>query len=73
MKTLAAADNAFARVNDSELLGKQSAFTAHHGRHAERAGEHPAPGPLRAGETRTYGPIPALGEHTERIKKEFLS
>ena len=27
----------------------------------------PAPAPERAGEERTYGPIPALGEHTELI------
>jgi hypothetical protein len=32
----------------------------------------PAPAPLRAGEERAYGPIPALGEHTELIGREFL-
>jgi hypothetical protein len=31
----------------------------------------PAPTPLRAGEQRAYGPIPKLGEHTEKIRAEF--
>ncbi|MBW7950581.1 MAG: CoA transferase [Pseudorhodoplanes sp.] len=31
----------------------------------------PAPAPLRAGEQRRYGAVPALGEHTERIRSEF--
>jgi formyl-CoA transferase len=33
----------------------------------------PAPPAQRMGEARTYGPIPALGEHTDRIKAEFSS
>ena len=33
----------------------------------------PAPPAQRAGEIRKYGPIPALGEHTARIKAEFGS
>jgi crotonobetainyl-CoA:carnitine CoA-transferase CaiB-like acyl-CoA transferase len=31
----------------------------------------PAPAPLRAGQERTYGAIPALGEHTEMVRQEF--
>jgi itaconate CoA-transferase len=31
----------------------------------------PAPAPMRAGQERAYGPIPALGEHTEKIRAEF--
>jgi len=31
----------------------------------------PAPAPLRAGQERNYGPIPALGEHTDMIRREF--
>jgi hypothetical protein len=31
----------------------------------------PAPAPLRAGQERNYGPIPALGEHTAMIRREF--
>jgi len=33
----------------------------------------PAAPAQRAGEVRKYGPVPALGEHTERIKAEFGS
>jgi crotonobetainyl-CoA:carnitine CoA-transferase CaiB-like acyl-CoA transferase len=31
----------------------------------------PAPAPMRAEQERTYGSIPALGEHTEKIRSEF--
>jgi itaconate CoA-transferase len=31
----------------------------------------PAPAAERAEEPRRYGAVPALGEHTEAIKKEF--
>jgi len=33
----------------------------------------PAPAPIRAEEPRTYGDIPALGEHSEAIRKEFAA
>jgi itaconate CoA-transferase len=67
---LAAADIAFARVNDV------AGFIAHP--HLRRISvdtphgpvSYPAPAPIRD-ETRRYGPIPALGEHTERVRKEF--
>ena len=55
------------------IARQTSASAAHHRRHAERTGEHPGAGAVRAGEEREYGPIPALGEHTDRIKKEFLT
>jgi itaconate CoA-transferase len=71
MKKLEAADIAFARVNDSALLSTHS--------HLRRISidapsgpvSMPAPASTRAGETRDYGPIPALGAHTEKIRKEF--
>ncbi len=31
----------------------------------------PAPAPQWAGETRAYGAVPAIGEHSEKIRKEF--
>jgi hypothetical protein len=31
---------------------------------------YPAPAPIRY-QQRSYGRIPALGEHTERVRKEF--
>ena len=67
------AEIGFARVNDWELLSKH----AHLRRITVGAPtgpvSMPAPAPLRAGQERTYGPIPALGEHTDRVRKEFLS
>ena len=70
MKILAAADIAFARVNDSCAALDASASAAHHCGRAERPGATPAPA-ADAGEERRYGPIPAFGEHTEMIRKEF--
>jgi formyl-CoA transferase len=71
MKKLAAADIAFARVNDWQLLSKH----AHLRRITVGAPSGPvtmpAPAPIRAGQERVYGPIPALGEHTDMVRKEF--
>jgi len=67
---LAAADIAFARVNDVAGL------IAHP--HLRRISvdtpsgpvSYPAPAPIRD-EPRSYGRIPALGEHTEKVREEF--
>jgi formyl-CoA transferase len=69
-KKLAAADIAFARVNDV------AGFIAHP--HLRRISvdtphgpvSYPAPAPIR-NEPRSYGPIPALGEHTAKVRAEF--
>ncbi len=72
MEKLEAADIAFARVNDTALLSKHP----HLRRIAVGAPSGPvsmpAPAPVRAGETRRYGDIPALGAHTEKVRAEFL-
>ena len=68
---LAKADIAFARVNDPASLATHP--------HLKRiavgipGGEisYPAPARNRAGETRSYRPVPALGEHTAKIRAEF--
>jgi formyl-CoA transferase len=71
MQKLEKADIAFARVSDCALL------SAHpHLRRIEVAtpsgpAAMPAPAPL-FDETRRYGAVPALGEHTEKIRKEFM-
>ena len=71
MKKLAAADIAFARVNDSALL------SAHpHLRRitvdAPSGPVHlPAPAAQRAEELRRYGAVPALGQHSDQIRREF--
>ena len=68
---LASADIAFARVNDTALLATHP--------HLQRIAvgtpsgpvSYPAPPRSRAGAHR-YGAVPALGEHGERIRAEFL-
>jgi formyl-CoA transferase len=71
MQKLETADIAFARVSDCALLSGHP-----HLRRIEVAtpsgpATMPAPAPL-FDETRRYGAVPALGEHTEKIRKEFL-
>ena len=69
-RKLEAADIAFGRVNDV------AGFIRHpHLRRIEvetPSGpvSYPAPAPIRD-EPRAYGRIPALGEHTEKVRKEF--
>jgi len=71
-KKLLAADIAFARVNDTAAL-------AHHP-HLRRmvvgtpSGQvsYPAPAVRRESE-RSYGRVPAPGEHGERIRAEFMA
>jgi formyl-CoA transferase len=66
---LAAADIAFARVSDTAILA------THPHLHRITVGtpsgpvSYPAPPHHRAG----YGAVPALGEHTEKIRREFAS
>ena len=65
------ADIAFGRVSDPESL--------RHHPHLRRITigsptgpvSSPAPAALWSGAPRQYGAIPALGEHSERIRKEF--
>ena len=69
---LAAADIAFARVNEPSDLARHP-----HLRRIEVATprgpvKYPAPAARRVGETRRYGAVPALGEHTATVRAEFL-
>ena len=73
MAKLEAAEIAFGRVNGpADLL--------HHA-HLRRVTigspggpiDMPAPAAQREGEVRKYGPIPALGEHTDKIRAEFTN
>jgi itaconate CoA-transferase len=69
---LAAADIAFARVNTPADL-------SHHP-HLRRITvgtpsgpvSYPAPAEFRAAASRQYGPVPALGEHTDKVRAEFM-
>jgi len=68
---LLAADIAFGRVSDPESL--------RHHPHLRRITigsptgpvSYPAPAAQRSGEPRRYGSVPALGEHSAKIRKEF--
>jgi len=70
---LADADIAFAQVNTPADL-------AHHP-HLRRITiatpsgpvSYPAPAELHASTSRRYGPVPALGEHTEKVRAEFTA
>ena len=73
MKKLEAADIAFARVNDWELLSKHAHLRRITVGAPSGPVSMPAPAPMRAGQERSYGPIPALGEHTDSIRKEFMA
>jgi itaconate CoA-transferase len=70
-KRLAAADIAYARVNDTSLLAKHPHLRRITVGSPSGPVSMPAPAPLRAGQERSYGAIPALGEHTEMVRKEF--
>jgi len=72
MKILESADIAFARVNDTALLSKHPHLRRITVEAPTGPVSMPAPAPLRAAQQRAYGPIPALGEHTEMIRREFL-
>jgi formyl-CoA transferase len=68
---LEAAEIAFGRVNGPEDLVRHP-----HLRRISVGSENgpidiPAPPAQRTGETRTYRPIPSLGEHSEKIRAEF--
>jgi formyl-CoA transferase len=68
---LAVADIAFGRVNGPAELGRHP-----HLRRIDVGSpggplSYPAPAAQWAGETRTYGPVPGIGEHTEKIRAEF--
>jgi len=72
MAALEAADIAFARVSDCDLLSKHPhlrrvTFDAPSG-----PVSIPATAPVFAGDERRYGAVPALGEHTEKVRAEFL-
>jgi len=68
---LARYDIAFGRINDTALLGKHP--------HLRRVTvgtptgpvHMPPPAAIHDGRTRDYGPVPALGQHTEAVKREF--
>jgi formyl-CoA transferase len=71
MKMLEDAEIGFARVNDSALLSTHPHLRRITVDTPSGPASVPAPAPLRADETRRYGAVPALGAHSEKIRKEF--
>jgi itaconate CoA-transferase len=69
---LAATDIAFARVTDMAALGRHPHLRRITVGLPSGSVSYPAPAALQMGESRGYGPVPALGAHTERVRDEFL-
>ena len=71
IERLAAADIAFARVNDPAGLARHPHLRRIEVGTPSGPARYPAPAAQHIGAARRYGPVPALGEHTERVRKEF--
>jgi len=69
---LARADIAFARVNDTAALAQHPHLRRIEVGTPSGPASTPAPAVLWATQSRSYGPVPALGEHTEAVRQEFL-
>ncbi len=69
---LAAADIAFAQVNDPAGLARHPHLRRIAVQTAGGVTHYPAPPARRVGESRHYGAVPALGEHTDQVRAEFL-
>jgi itaconate CoA-transferase len=69
---LAAADIAFARVNTTADLARHPHLRRITIGTPSGRVSYPAPAEQRASASRRYGPVPALGEHTEKVRKEFM-
>jgi itaconate CoA-transferase len=69
---LAQADIAFARVNDTADLAAHPQLRRIEVATPAGAVSYPAPAVRRDGAPRRYGAVPALGEHSDAIRKEFM-
>jgi len=70
---LAAADIAFARVNTPADLARHPHLRRITVGTPSGPVSYPAPAERRASQARHYGPVPALGQHTEKIRAEFMT
>jgi itaconate CoA-transferase len=68
---LAAADIAFARVNDTALLATHPHLRRIDVGTPSGTVSYPAPAARRDGEPRRFGAVPALGQHIASIRAEF--
>ena len=72
MQKLAAADIAFARINDVAGLARHPHLRRITVGTPSGPVSYPAPAEQHASTSRHYGPVPALGEHTDKARAEFL-
>jgi itaconate CoA-transferase len=72
-KKLADADIAFGRVNGPAELAQHPHLRRITLGSPNGPLSYPAPAAQRDGEPRRYGPVPAVGEHSEKIRVEFKS
>ena len=70
---LADADIAFARVNTPAELARHPHLRRITVDAPSGPVSYPAPAEQHAGSSRRYGAVPALGEHTEKIRAEFTA
>jgi formyl-CoA transferase len=70
---LAAADIAFARVNGPAELARHPQLRRITIDTPSGPVSYPAPAERNAATTRRYGPVPALGEHSEKVRAEFTT
>ncbi len=69
---LAGADIAFARVNSPAGLARHPHLRRITVDTPSGPVAYPAPAERHAAASRHYGPVPALGEHTEKVRVEFM-
>jgi formyl-CoA transferase len=69
---LASADIAFARVNTPAELARHPHLRRITIGTPSGPVSYPAPAEQRSA-SRHYGPVPAVGEHTEKIRAEFMA
>ncbi len=71
MQILADADIAFAPVNSPAELARHPHLRRITVATPSGPVSYPAPAEQRSAISRSYGPVPALGEHTEKVRAEF--
>ena len=72
-RKLAAADIAFARVNGPAGLARHPHLRRIKVGTPSGPVSYPAPAEQHAAAARRYGPVPALGQHTEAVRAEFMA